>query len=143
MPRRSFAPVARWRLVLLGATLVAGAGLVGTSGGIHLYLWIASYYRYAAVIGPLFLFQSLTAFALAIVLLASRRFVVVMAAAGFLLATIGGYLLTVYMGLFGFRDTLAAQLGKTSLVVEAVGAGVLLLAGALIPARDRWRLPWR
>lgn len=135
--------MARWRAVLLGASLFSGAGLLGTSGGIHLHLWIASYYRYVPVIGPLFLFQSLAAFALAVVLLLSRRFVTVMAAAGFLVATIGGYLLTVYVGLFGFRDTLAAQLGRTSLVVEAVGSGVLLLAGTLIPAHDRWRLPWR
>ena len=133
----------RWRAVLLGAALLAGAGLVGTSGGIHLSLWIASYYRFVPVIGPLFLFQSVTAFAVAVVLLLSRRFVAVMAAAGFLVATIGGYLLTVYVGLFGFRDTLAAQLGRTSLIVEAVGVAVLVLAGALIPARDRWHLPWR
>jgi hypothetical protein len=106
-------------------------------------LWIASYYRFVPVIGPLFLFQSVTAFAVAMALLLSRRFVVVMAAAGFLAATIGGYLLTVYVGLFGFRDTLAAQLGKTSLIVEAVGVAVLVLGGALIPARDRWHLPWR
>jgi hypothetical protein len=135
--------MARWRMVALGAALVAGAGLVGTSGGIHLYLWIASYYRFVPVIGPLFLFQSVTAFAVAIIVLLSRRFVVVMAAAGFLVATIGGYLLTVYVGLFGFRDTLAAHLGQTSLIVEAVGFAVLVLAGALIPARDRWHLPWR
>lgn len=135
--------MARWRKVLFGVALVAGAGLVATSGGIHLHLWMASFYRYLSVIGPLFLFQSVLAFVVAVVLLLSRRFLAVVAAAGLLLATIGGYLISVYVGLFGFKDTLSAQLGTTSLLVEAVGVVVLAFAGALIPARDRWRLPWR
>lgn len=141
---RSFAPLPLSRRVGFWAALVAGSGLVVTAGAIHLHLWLANPdYRDLSVIGPLFLFQSIAAFVLALALLASRRLIMVVVAAGFLAATIGGYLLSVYVGLFGFKDTLSAPLGTTSLGVEAAGILVLAIAGAMIPSSDRFRLPWR
>lgn len=129
---------------MLSAALVVGAALVVTAGAIHLHLWLANPdYRDISVIGPLFLFQSIAAFVLAVALLVSRRLVMVVAAAGFLVATIGGYLLTVFVGLFGFKDTLSAPLGTTSLGVEAAGVLVLAIAAAMIPSNERFRLPWQ
>jgi hypothetical protein len=140
--RRAFTLVPLWRRLAHLTLLGAGAGLVVASGVIHLDLWSRSYHL-IPTIGPLFLLQGVTAFIVALTVLASRRFLAVTAAAGFLLATIAGYLISVNFGLFGFQDTLNAPLGTASLAVEATGTLALALAAALIPRRDRWRLPWR
>ncbi len=56
----------------------------------------------------------------------------VVAAAGFLIATTGGLLWSVSFGLFGFKDTLAAPYAGLSLVVEGVGAVVLAVVGTVL-----------
>ena len=112
-------------------TLLAGAALAVASGAIHLHLW-ADGYRTIPTIGPLFLFQGIAGVVLAVVLAASRRLLAALATAGFMVATIGGFLLSVYVGLFGFTDTLAAPWAGVSLVVESVGAVVLVGGSALL-----------
>jgi hypothetical protein len=107
-----------------------GAALVATTGAIHLHLW-ASGYRTIPTIGPLFLLQGIAGAALAVALVASRRLLTVVAGAGFMVATIGGFLLSVYVGLFGFMDTLAAPFAGVSLVVESAGAVVLSVVAAV------------
>lgn len=56
----------------------------------------------------------------------------VAAAAGFLIATIGGLLASVYVGLFGFMDSLAAPYAGLSLGVETAGAVVLAVVGTVL-----------
>lgn len=119
------------RRVVITLALIAGAGLVATTGAIHLHLW-ASGYRTVPTIGPLFLFQGIAGAALAVALVASRRLLTVVAGAGFMIATIGGFLLSVYVGLFGFMDTLAAPFAGVSLAVESAGALVLSAVGAML-----------
>jgi hypothetical protein len=89
-------------------------------------------YRTIPTIGPLFLLQGLSGAVLAVLLVVSRRLVIVVSAVGFMIATIGGLLLSIYVGLFGFMDTLAAPFAGVSLGVEIVGALVLILVGALL-----------
>jgi hypothetical protein len=117
------------RRVALTLAVVLGAGLVATSGAIHLHLWVNGY-RTIPTIGPLFLFQGVAGVVMAVVLAATRWLVSVVAAAGFMIATIGGLLLSVYVGLFGFKDTLAAPFAGLSLAVESAGAVVLVFVGA-------------
>src|SRR5262245_11450011 len=117
------------RQVVTTLALIVGAALVATSAAIHLHLW-ASGYRTIPTIGPLFLFQGIAGAALAVTLVAWRRLVVVAAAAGFMIATIGGLLLSVYVGLFGFMDTLGAPFAGLSLAVESAGTVVLVAVGA-------------
>jgi hypothetical protein len=119
------------RRVLTTLALVVGAALVATTGAIHLHLW-ASGYRTIPTIGPLFLFQGIAGAALAVVLVAWRRLAAVVAAAGFMVATIGGLLLSVYVGLFGFTDTLSAPFAGLSLAVECAGAVVLAVVGGAL-----------
>jgi hypothetical protein len=115
--------------------VAVGAALVATTGAIHLHLW-ASGYRTIPTIGPLFLFQGIAGAVLAVVLVVWRRLATVVAAAGFMIATIGGLLLSVYVGLFGFTDTLSAPFAGMSLAVESAGAVVLAIAaGALVLGR--------
>jgi hypothetical protein len=56
------------------------------------------------VIAWLFLFQVIAAFVLAVVVLASGSRLAAAAGAGFAVATLGGYLLSVWIGLFGFKE---------------------------------------
>jgi hypothetical protein len=120
------------RLIVTGM-IVVGALLTAASGVIHLYLYGGQYgYRYLATIGPLFLAQGIVAILLALVVLGTRWLAAAVAAAGLLIGTAAGLLITIEVGLFNFHETWQAPLGVTSFVEELAG-GVLLLASA-------WRL---
>lgn len=115
-----------------------GAALLVWSGIIHLHLW-ATGYRQIATIGPLFLVQGIVGLVLAVVIALFRRLVLLLSGAAFALGTIGGLLLSVHVGLFGFRDSLSAPFAVESLVVEAVAGAVLLTASGarLLQGRSR------
>jgi hypothetical protein len=89
-------------------------------------------YRSIPTIGPLFLLQGLAGVILAMLVLLSRRLGFVAAAAGFMIATIGGLLLSVYFGLFGFMETLAAPYAGLSLGLEGGAAGVFTVCGIVL-----------
>jgi hypothetical protein len=120
---------ARRATITLG--LVVGAALLASSGVIHLRLW-ATGYRTIPTIGPLFLLQGIAGVVLAVVLLLWRRLVVVLAGAGFMVATTGGLLVSVKFGLFGFTNTLAAPYAGLSVVLESAGAVVLGVVGTVL-----------
>src|SRR6201987_1095136 len=82
---------------------LAGAGLLAVTGAIHLGLYLTGY-RSIPVSGPLFLLQVIAAFGLAAAVLVSGSRLAAMAGAGFALSTLGGYLLSVSIGLFGFKE---------------------------------------
>jgi hypothetical protein len=81
---------------------LAGGGLLITTGAIRLDLYLTGY-RSIPTIGWLFLFQVIVAFILGAAVLASaaRR---TAAGAVFSLVTLGGYLLSLWIGLFGFKE---------------------------------------
>ena len=121
-----------WRMVTLR---VAGAGLLIATGAIHLDLYLTGY-RTIPTIGWLFLLQVIVAFALGLAVLAIGRPVIARrvaaaAGAGFALATLGGYLLTVWIGLFGFKEVRTTA-GIVAGVIE-VAAFAVLAALALAP----------
>ncbi len=118
-----------WRR-LLGLRL-AGAGLLAATGAIHLDLYLTGY-RSIPTIGWLFLLQVITAFGLAAVVLASGSRLIAAAGAGFALATLGGYLLSVWAGLFGFTE-IRTTAGTVAGVIE-VAAFAALAAFAAAPA---------
>src|SRR6266568_2412205 len=123
-------PAPRTRLALR----LAGGGLLIATGAIHLDLYRTGY-RSIPTIGWLFLLQVIAAFGLgaAVLLSASRR----AAAAGavFCLATLGGYLLSLWLGLFGFHEVRTTA-GIVAGVIEVVALAVLgaSVAGARGPA---------
>jgi hypothetical protein len=124
-----------WRTVTLR---VAGAGLLIAAGAIHLDLYLTGY-RTIPTIGWLFLLQVIAAFGLGLAVLATGGRAVIagrLAAAGgagFALATLGGYLLSVWTGLFGFQEV-RTNAGLVAGVIE-VAAFAVLAALALAPAR--------
>lgn len=117
----------------------AGAGLLIATGAIHLDLYETGY-RSIPTIGWLFLLQVIAAFALALAVLVTIRTVIAFplaAAAGalFALATLGGYLLSLRFGLFGFREVRTTA-GIVAGVIDvaafaALAAAVLLSRFAL------------
>jgi predicted lipoprotein with Yx(FWY)xxD motif len=119
---------------------VLGSGLLIATAAIHLDLYVTGY-RTIPTIGWLFLLQVIAAFALGLAVLAvPSRFVIASrltaaAGAGFALSTLGGYLLTVWIGLFGFKEVRTAA-GIAAGLVE-VAAFVALAALALAPAPAR------
>ena len=123
-----------WPAVILR---VVGSGLLIATAAIHLDLYLTGY-RTIPTIGWLFLLQVIAAFGLGLAVLAiPSRFVIpsrLAAAAGacFALATLGGYLLSVWIGLFGFKEVRTTA-GIVAGIVE-VAAFVVLAALALAPA---------
>ena len=116
---------------------VVGSGLLIATAAIHLDLYLTGY-RTIPTIGWLFLFQVIAAFGLGLaVLVIPGRLVMggrlaAAAGAGFALATLGGYLLSVWIGLFGFKEVRTTA-GIVAGVVE-VAAFVVLAALALAPS---------
>jgi predicted lipoprotein with Yx(FWY)xxD motif len=127
-------PAPGWSTVILR---VVGSGLLIATAAIHLDLYLTGY-RTIPTIGWLFLLQVIAAFGLGLaVLVIPRRLVVpgrlaAAAGAGFALATLGGYLLSVWIGLFGFKEVRTGA-GIAAGLVE-VAAFVVLAALALAPA---------
>ena len=127
-------PVPGWPVLILR---VAGSGLLIATAAIHLDLYLTGY-RTIPTIGWLFLLQVIVAFGLGLAVLAipSRLAIAsrlaAAAGAGFALATLGGYLLSVWTGLFGFKEVRTTA-GIVAGVVEVV-AFVVLAALALAPA---------
>ncbi|MGH3404884.1 MAG: cupredoxin domain-containing protein [Streptosporangiaceae bacterium] len=119
---------------LLNTLRLAGAGLLAATGGIHLDLYLTGY-RHIPTIGWLFLLQIIAAFVLAVAVLVVRRPLADAAGAGFAIASLGGYLLTLWVGLFGFqevRTTAGLVAGLIEVATFAV-LGYTALAGISAP----------
>lgn len=120
----------RAKRAVLNLGFAVGSVLVALTSAIHLHLW-ADGYRKIPVVGSLFLIQGIAGAVLALALIGWRRMVAAVIGIGFMLTTVGGLLISVNFGVFGFMDSLAAPFAGVSLVVEVAGALVLGLVGAL------------
>ena len=119
-------PVAGWpRLVLR----IAGGGLLIAIAAVHLDLYLTGF-RNIPTIGWLFLLQVITGFALGLAVLATGHRLAAAAGAGFALATLGGYLLSLWFGLFGFKEvrTTAGIVAGVLEIAAAAALGMLALA---------------
>ena len=124
----------RWLLRL------TGAGLLVATAAMHLDLYLTGF-RTIPTIGPLFLFQVIVGFALALAILAApftpltRRPAVdasiAAVGAGYAIATLGGYLLSLWVGLFGFHE-IRSTAGTVAGILEIAAFGVLLSLAVLV-----------
>jgi len=117
---------------------VAGAVLLVLSGLIHLHLWDTGY-RHIPTIGPLFLVQGVAGILVALAVALLRRPVTALVGALLAAGTVGGLVLSVEVGLFGFRDSFSAPYATMSLVLESVAFVVLVgatLVGLHAPSGD-------
>src|ERR1700760_3986482 len=122
---------ARARLALR----LAGGGLLIATGAIHLDLYLTGY-RSIPTIGWLFLLQIIVAFGLGVVVLASGEWLAAAAGAVFALATLGGYLLTLWIGLFGFTEVRTTA-GIVAGVIEVAAFATLAGRAAMSPERGQ------
>ena len=100
-------------------------GLLIWVAAIHLHLWTEGY-RDIPTVGPLFLADALGGFVLAAVLLVWPRPVAGLLGAGFMISTLGGLILSLNFGLFGFRESSGASFVIETIILESVGTIALL-----------------
>jgi predicted lipoprotein with Yx(FWY)xxD motif len=125
---------------------LTGAGLLIATAAMHLDLYLTGF-RTIPTIGPLFLFQVIAGFALALAILAApfipvtRRPAVdasiAAVGAGYAIATLGGYLLSLWVGLFGFHE-IRSTAGTVAGILEIAAFGVLLGLAVLV-YDPQWR----
>jgi hypothetical protein len=119
---------------------LACVGMLGWIGYVHLHLWLEGY-RQLPTNGPLFLLDALAGLALAAALLVRPAPLTGLLSAGYTAATLGALLISLTVGLFGFRESISASYVTQSLAVEAIttlallGWTVLVAAGPGRPAR--------
>jgi predicted lipoprotein with Yx(FWY)xxD motif len=121
------------------ALRLAGGGLLIAAGAIHLDLYLTGY-RSIPTIGWLFLFQVIAAFVLGAAALAWAARIVAAAGAVFSLATLGGYLLSLWVGLFGFKEvrtTAGIAAGVVEVAAFAALAGLAAMPAERGPAGGR------
>ncbi len=107
---------------------IVGAALLVASGAIHLDLYLTGY-RTIPTIGPLFLLQVIAAFALAVAIPVTGSWIAAAAGAGFALSTLGGYLLSLWVGLFGFTEVRTTA-GIVAGIIDVAAFATLTLAAA-------------
>ena len=117
----------------LRLTCVALLAWIGT---VHLHLWLEGY-RQIPTDGPLFLLDAAAGLALAALLLVWTAPIAGLLACGYTAATLGALLISLTVGLFGFRESISASYATLSLAIETIT--VLALAGwtALAAATPR------
>jgi len=115
---------------LLKVTRILGGILLLAIAGIHLFLVFDGV---GGVLGVLFILNSIAAIVLAIGMFAVRgalvKFVVVLSLL-FIIASLVSLLLALTVGLFGIRETWTFTLVPQTIIVEAIGIVVLVVASA-------------
>jgi predicted lipoprotein with Yx(FWY)xxD motif len=114
---------------------IVGAALLVASGAIHLDLYLTGY-RSIPTIGWLFLLQIIAAFGLALAILVTRLWLAAAAGAGFAISTLGGYLLSLKPGLFGFTEVRTTA-GIVAGIIDVATFAVLAVAVAIALGLDR------
>jgi predicted lipoprotein with Yx(FWY)xxD motif len=107
---------------------IAGAALLIASGSIHLDLYLTGY-NSIPTIGWLFLLQVIAAYLLAVLIPLTGLRLAYAAGAAFSIGTLGGYLLSLKIGLFGFTEVRTTA-GIVAGIID-VAAFAVLAAGAV------------
>ena len=142
-PRRPEAPARGGRRAAAWLLRLGCVALLAWIGYIHLHLWQEGY-RQIATDGPLFLLDALAGFAFAAVLLVWPRPLAGLLAAGYTASTLGALLISLTVGLFGFRESISASYVTQSLAIEAITVLALMTWTALTaasPSRQPADLP--
>jgi len=112
--------------------LVAAAVLV--SAAVHLYLWFDGF-RSLHVVGPAFLLNAVGGAGIAVLLLTWRHWVPLLLAVGFGVSTLGAFLISATVGLFGVHE----QWQGFYVWAAAVSEAFAIVAGGLAARRELQR----
>ena len=136
-PRRPAPSAGREAIASWGLRLVA-AGLLVWIAGIHVRLWQEGY-KFIPTNGPLFLVDAISAVVLAAAMLVWARPLTGLLAAGFTAGTIGALVISLTVGLFGFKESIHASFVVESLILESITAIILAVwtvsAASAVPPR--------
>ena len=116
--------------LLLRLTCVA---LLAWIGYLHLHLWLEGY-RQIPTDGPLFLLDAVAGLVLAALLLVWAAPLAGLLAAGYTASTLGALLISLSVGLFGFRESISASYVTQSLAIESITVLALLSWIGLVTA---------
>lgn len=119
------------------ALRLTGAALLIWVAAIHLDLWSQGY-RQLPTNGPLFLADAIGGFALAAILLVWPRALAGLLGTGFMVSTLGALIISINVGLFGFQESIDASFVTETILLESIGA-LLLLAWTVIVLRAQPR----
>ncbi len=101
------------------------------SAAMHLYLWFEGY-RDVETIGPAFLLNAAGGAVIAVLLLAWRHWVPPLLAIGFGLSTLGAFVLSTTVGLFGFEESWQGWEVWTAAISEVAA----IILGGLVVLRE-------
>ena len=146
-PHRSTAPRRPTRRAAVLLLQLACVALLGWIGYIHLHLWLEGY-RQIPTDGPLFLLDAVAGLALGALLLVWGAPLAGLVAAGYTASTLTALLISLSVGLFGFRESISASFVTQSLAIESITVLALLswtvlaaAPGRLAPITDQARSP--
>lgn len=109
----------RIRLLAAAAVLVSAA--------VHLRLWFEGF-RSINVIGPAFMLNAVAGLVIAVLLLLWHHWVPLLLAIGFGASTLGAYLVSATVGLFGVHEVWTGAAVLTAAVAEVVAIVAALVA---------------
>jgi hypothetical protein len=112
-------------------TRVLAALAVLVSAGVHLYLWQDGY-KDVDKIGPAFLLNAFGGVAIAVLLLAWSHWIPAFLALGFGLSTLGGFIISTTVGLFGLQESW----GGWYVWVAAISEVAAIVLGAMLLLRN-------
>jgi hypothetical protein len=135
-PRRQLTAGGTGRRAAALLLRLACAALLAWIGYIHLHLWTEGY-RQIPTDGPLFLLDAVAGYALALALLAWPRPLTGLLAAGYIVTDLGALLISLTVGLFGFKESISAAYVTQTLAIETITLLALLSWTALAAAIPR------
>lgn len=110
---------------------IVGAAAVLVSAAVHLYLWFDGF-RDLNIVGPAFLFNAVGGAVIAVLLVTWRSWVPALLTAGFGVSTLGAFVLSATVGLFGLHERWVGWPVWTAAVSEVVA----IVVGSLLLVRD-------
>lgn len=112
-------------------TRVIAAVAVLVSGYVHLDLWFAGT-RHLNMVGPMFLLNAVAAVVIAALLLLWKDWLPLLLTVGFGAATLGAFVISATVGLYGVHESWSGGWQWTAAVSEAVA----ILAGLVAAVRE-------
>ena len=110
---------------------IVGAAAVLVSAAVHLYLWLNGF-RDLSIVGPAFLLNAVGGAVIAVLLVTWRSWVPALLTVGFGVSTLGAFILSATVGLFGLHEHWVGWSVWTAAVAEVVA----IVVGALLLVRD-------
>ena len=110
--------------------ILAAAGVL-VSAAVHLLLWFDGF-REIDVIGPAFMLNAVAGVAIAVLLVLWRHWVPLLLALGFGASTLGAFVISATVGLFGVHEVWTG----TAVLTAAVSEVVAIVAGAVALLRE-------